>query len=79
MLRTTGRRRKPRLTSGSKVDDRHLTLSLILPEVPEDLSLIRITIITDEKGIATFEGGAKVAFFKDPDGNTPSIVQAPRS
>jgi catechol 2,3-dioxygenase-like lactoylglutathione lyase family enzyme len=36
-------------------------------------------IITDEKGIATFEGGAKVAYFKDPDGNTHSIAQAPRT
>jgi len=36
-------------------------------------------IITDEKGIATFEGGAKVDYFKDPDGNTLSIAQAPRS
>lgn len=33
-------------------------------------------IVTDEKGIATFEGGAKVAYFKDPDGNTLSIAQA---
>jgi hypothetical protein len=36
-------------------------------------------IITDEKAIATFEGGAKVAYFKDPDGNTHSIAQAPRT
>jgi catechol 2,3-dioxygenase-like lactoylglutathione lyase family enzyme len=36
-------------------------------------------IITDEKGIATFEGGAKVAYFRDPDGNTLSIAKAPRS
>jgi catechol 2,3-dioxygenase-like lactoylglutathione lyase family enzyme len=36
-------------------------------------------IITDEKGIATFEGDAKVAYFKDPDGNTLSIAQQPRS
>src|SRR5919107_1863112 len=36
-------------------------------------------IITDEKGIATFEGGAKVAYFRDPDGNSLSIAQAPRS
>jgi len=36
-------------------------------------------IITDEKGIATFEGGVKVAYFRDPDGNTLSIAQAPRS
>ena len=33
---------------------------------------------TDEKGIATFEGDAKVAYFKDPDGHTLSIAQAPR-
>ena len=79
MLRTTRRRRELRVGSGSKVDDHHLTLSLILPDVPEDPSLIRSTIITDEKGLATFEGGAKVAYFKDPDGNTLSIAQAPRS
>jgi catechol 2,3-dioxygenase-like lactoylglutathione lyase family enzyme len=36
-------------------------------------------IVTDQKGIATFEGGAKVAYFRDPDGNTLSIAQAPRS
>jgi hypothetical protein len=36
-------------------------------------------IVTDEKGIASFEGGAKVAYFKDPDGNTLSIAQAPCS
>jgi hypothetical protein len=32
-------------------------------------------IITDERGIATFERGAKVAYFRDPDGgNTLSIA-----
>jgi predicted enzyme related to lactoylglutathione lyase len=36
-------------------------------------------IITDDRGIATFEGGAKVAYFKDPDGNTLSVAQKPRS
>ncbi len=36
-------------------------------------------ITTDEKGIATFDGGARVAYFKDPDGNTLSIAQQPRS
>jgi hypothetical protein len=35
--------------------------------------------IINEKGIATFEREAKVAYFKDPDGNTLSIAQAPRS
>jgi catechol 2,3-dioxygenase-like lactoylglutathione lyase family enzyme len=34
---------------------------------------------TDEKGIATFEGDAKVAYFKDHDGHTLSIAQPPRS
>jgi catechol 2,3-dioxygenase-like lactoylglutathione lyase family enzyme len=33
---------------------------------------------TDEKGIATFEGAAKVAYFRDPDGNTLSIAKKPR-
>ena len=37
------------------------------------------TIVTDEKGIATFEGGAQVAYFRDPDGNTLSIAAKPRS
>ena len=32
---------------------------------------------TNEKGIASFDGGAKVAYFKDPDSNTHSIAQAP--
>ena len=36
-------------------------------------------IVTDGKGIATFDGGARVAYFKDPDGNILSIAQAPRS
>ena len=36
-------------------------------------------IIANERGIATFEGDAKVAYFSDPDGNTLSIAQAPRS
>ena len=36
-------------------------------------------IVTDDKGIATFDGGAKVAYFKDPDGNTLSIAQAARA
>lgn len=34
---------------------------------------------TDEKGIATFEGNAKVAYFKDPDGNALSTAQASHS
>lgn len=34
-------------------------------------------IVTDEKGGATFEGDAKVAYFKDPDGNTLSIARKP--
>ena len=34
-------------------------------------------IVTDAKGIAHFEGDAKVAYFKDPDGNILSLAQAP--
>jgi catechol 2,3-dioxygenase-like lactoylglutathione lyase family enzyme len=34
-------------------------------------------IVTDERGIAHFDGGAMVAYFKDPDGNTLSIAQVP--
>jgi catechol 2,3-dioxygenase-like lactoylglutathione lyase family enzyme len=34
-------------------------------------------IVTDAQGIAHFEGGAKVAYFKDPDGNILSVAQAP--
>jgi catechol 2,3-dioxygenase-like lactoylglutathione lyase family enzyme len=34
---------------------------------------------TAEKGIATFEGDARVAYLRDPDGNTLSIAQATSS
>jgi len=34
-------------------------------------------LVTDGRGIATFEGDAKVAYFRDPDGNVLSIAQAP--
>jgi catechol 2,3-dioxygenase-like lactoylglutathione lyase family enzyme len=34
-------------------------------------------IVTDANGVAHFEGGAKVAYFKDPDGNVLSIAQPP--
>ena len=35
-------------------------------------------IVTDAQGIAHFERDAKVAYFKDPDGNILSIAQAPK-
>jgi len=31
----------------------------------------------DEKDIATFEGGAEVAYFRDPHGKTLSIAKKP--
>jgi catechol 2,3-dioxygenase-like lactoylglutathione lyase family enzyme len=34
-------------------------------------------IVTDAQGIAHFERDAKVAYFKDPDGNILSIAQVP--
>ena len=35
-------------------------------------------IVTDAQGIAHFDGDAKVAYFKDPDGNILSVAQAPK-
>jgi catechol 2,3-dioxygenase-like lactoylglutathione lyase family enzyme len=35
-------------------------------------------IFTDAQGIAHFEGDAKVAYFKDPDGNILSVAQGPK-
>ena len=35
-------------------------------------------IVTDAQGIAHFDGDAKVAYFKDSDGNILSIAQAPK-
>jgi catechol 2,3-dioxygenase-like lactoylglutathione lyase family enzyme len=35
-------------------------------------------IVTDERGIASFPGGNRVAYFKDPDGNGLSIAYAPQ-
>jgi catechol 2,3-dioxygenase-like lactoylglutathione lyase family enzyme len=35
-------------------------------------------IVTDDRGIASFPGGNKVAYFKDPDGNGLSIAYAPQ-
>ena len=32
----------------------------------------------DDAGVCTFPGGAKVAWFKDPDGNTLSLAQHPK-
>ena len=31
-------------------------------------------IVTDERGVASFEGGNKVAYFKDPDGNELGLM-----
>ena len=32
----------------------------------------------DERGVCTFPGGGKVAWFKDPDGNTLSLTRSAR-
>lgn len=32
----------------------------------------------DERGVCTFPGGGRVAWFKDPDGNTLSLTQSAR-
>src|SRR5262245_43422941 len=36
-------------------------------------------VITDDRGVASFPGGNKVAYFKDPDGNVLSIASVARS
>ena len=36
-------------------------------------------IVTDEKGIGKVDGGEKVAYLRDPDGNTLSVAQTPHS
>jgi catechol 2,3-dioxygenase-like lactoylglutathione lyase family enzyme len=36
-------------------------------------------IVTDERGVASFPGGNKVAYFKDPDENILSIAFAPNA
>jgi catechol 2,3-dioxygenase-like lactoylglutathione lyase family enzyme len=36
-------------------------------------------IVTDDRGVASFAGGNKVAYFKDPDGNVLSIAYAPET
>ena len=43
----------------------------------EFLRLDEPPIVTDERGIAHFDGGAKVAYLQDPDGNTLSLAQPP--
>ncbi len=43
----------------------------------EFLHLDEPPIVTDERGIAHFDGGAKVAYLQDPDGNTLSLAQPP--
>ena len=35
----------------------------------------RPLFLTDDGGIATFEGGAEVAYFEGPDANTLSLAQ----
>jgi catechol 2,3-dioxygenase-like lactoylglutathione lyase family enzyme len=43
----------------------------------EFLRLDEPPVVTDERGIAHFDGGAKVAYLQDPDGNTLSLAQPP--
>jgi len=34
-----------------------------------------LPLVTDERGIVSFDEGTKVAFFRDPDGNTHALNQ----
>jgi hypothetical protein len=52
-----------------------------MEEVVQELSAKGVTFeqygfpFQDERGICTFPNGDKVAWFKDPDGNTLSLAQ----
>lgn len=61
--------------SGWRVDDLEATVDELAKDgvVFEQYDLPGLK--TDAKGIADFDGGNRVAYFKDPDGNTHSVAQ----
>jgi hypothetical protein len=57
-----------------------------VPDISADVSSLTANGVTfqfysdlkqDKKGICTFADGTRVAWFKDPDGNTLSLTQFP--
>ena len=65
----------PYTTLGWTVDDIFATLEQL---VNGGVMFERFSGVgQDENGVAQFPGGAKVAWFKDPDGNRLSITQLP--
>ena len=63
--------------AGFDVDD---VEAVVDPLTPKGVTFERYDeppIVTDAQCLAHFEGDAKVAYFKDPDGNILSLAQAP--
>jgi catechol 2,3-dioxygenase-like lactoylglutathione lyase family enzyme len=64
---------------------RHTVLGWLVPDVAAAIRQLSAKGVAferypglpqDELGIATFPGGSRVAWFKDPDGNTLSLTEA---
>jgi catechol 2,3-dioxygenase-like lactoylglutathione lyase family enzyme len=62
----------------------HTVLGWVVPELTAAvIALARRGVVferyagldQDERGICTFQGGGRVAWFKDPDGNTLSLTE----
>jgi catechol 2,3-dioxygenase-like lactoylglutathione lyase family enzyme len=63
---------------GFDVDDIELVVAELTQQGVTFEQYDQPPIVTDAQGIAHFDGNAKVAYFKDPDGNILSIAQAPK-
>jgi len=64
---------------------RHTVLGWLVPDVAAAIRQLSAKGVAferypglpqDELGVATFPGGSRVAWFKDPDGNTLSLTEA---
>jgi catechol 2,3-dioxygenase-like lactoylglutathione lyase family enzyme len=64
--------RSPATLAGWEVDDLDAVVDELTSRGVAFEQYDQPPIVTDEKGIATFEDG-RVAYFKDPDGNTLSL------
>jgi len=64
--------------AGFDVDDIEMVVAQLTQQGVTFEQYDQPPIVTDAQGIAHFEGDAKVAYFKDPDGNILSLAQAPK-
>jgi catechol 2,3-dioxygenase-like lactoylglutathione lyase family enzyme len=65
--------------AGWKVDDMDAAVEELAAQGVTFERYDRGPIVTDERGVATFDGGNQVAYFADPDGNILSIAFVPAS